>query len=124
MKIAALVGLGLVLLMVPVAGCRWPLAPEIGSIHGTVRFWDGTRANLGYVSIRRNRTWERTSFGRIDYTGRYALFPGGVVGDTVIVDAWDYCTGTCGSTNWGFVKIVLRRSPVVVDIVMNLANDI
>lgn len=120
MKIAALVGLWLGLLIVFVAGCRWPLAPEIGSIHGTVRYWDGRRANLGYVSIRCNRTWERTALGRIDHTGRYALFPGGAVGDTVIVDAWDYCTGTCGSTNWGFVKIVLRRSPAVVDIVMNL----
>ena len=122
MKIA-LLGCSLLALALT-TGCRLPWEPEIGSIHGIVRFPDGRRSNLGYVGIRKYRTWERTSLGRIDYTGRYALFPGGAVGDTVLVDAWNYCTGSCMGSSYGFVRIVLTGTPVVVDIVMDHQNDI
>ena len=105
-----LVGLG--------GGCRWPWEPEVGPITGTVRYPDGARANVAFVRM------DSQAETYTDWTGRYKLLAQGSVGDSVTVYAWDFCRAPCGETHYGYAKAVLRRSAVVVDIVMDHASPI
>jgi hypothetical protein len=95
------------------AGCRWPWEPEAGPIIGTVSYPDGARASVAFISVYGQR------MTYTDWSGHYKLLIQGSVGDSVIVYASDFCRGSCGETHYGFTKAVLRRSPQVVDIVMD-----
>ena len=107
-----------VTLVLLVPGCRWPWESEVGSITGTVRYPEGARANVAFVyAYGQPRTYT-------DWNGQYRLVVQGSVNDTVTVVAYDFCRGGCTATSYGFTKVVLRRSPMVVDIVMDQAEAI
>jgi hypothetical protein len=96
-----------------VSGCRWPWESEVAPITGTVRYLEGARANVAFVyADGQPRTYT-------DWNGRYRLVVRGSVGDTVIVYASDFCRGGCAETHYGLKKVILGRSPLVADIVMD-----
>ncbi len=115
MRVLQWVALSFVLL---VPGCRWPWESEVGPVTGTVRYPGGARANIAFVR----------AYGQpltyTDWNGQYRLVVRGSVGDTVMVVAYDFCRGGCTETHYGSKTVVLRRSPVVADIVMDQAEPI
>ena len=100
------------------SGCQLPWEPGVGAITGTVRYPDGARANVAFVyASGQPRTYT-------DWNGRYRFVVRGSAGDTITVYASDFCRGGCDGTSYGFTKVVLRRSSMVADIVMDQGEPI
>jgi len=100
-------------------GCRFPWEAEFGSVLGVVRYPDKTPVYMAKVSIvDGNSTFT-------DVLGRYRLELR-ATGDTVTVVASDgYAPGVAyAETHWGSARVVVRRSDVVQDIVLDHATPI
>ena len=106
------------LLLGLVAGCRWPWEPESVLIQGTVRNRDGSRAVRAKVELG-DRNWVLT-----DWAGRYSLNSSSAPGDTITVDASDLWGEMCGETHAGYATVTLRKSSMIVNLVLNHAIPI
>jgi hypothetical protein len=117
MTIARRVALVVLVLLLPV-GCRWPWEPESVLVRGTIRYVGGARAVAVKVAL------ENGASTFTDWAGRYALVAYNAPGDTIHVVAYELCPEACFGWQAGGATVIVRRSELVVNIVLNERVDI
>lgn len=100
-------------------GCRAPWDPRHGVVVGTVRYGDRTPVYVAKVQVVGGPSTYTDMFG--GYRLRLAA-----PADTITIVAQDGHTPgvRCAETSWGSARVVMRRSVVIQDIVLDHQDPI